>query len=110
LAVSATGNQPTPSEQDLQDYVDGRLDAVQQAEIAAYLADHPETAARIERDRAHIAGMHALYDGVLTEPIPSSMQALLERAARRRRPRLALGAVALAGAVILGLAVLRWST
>src|SRR5690348_13734743 len=104
------GNQPAPSEQDLQDYTDGRLDAGQQAEIAAYLADHPETAARIERDRAHIAGMHALYDSVLTEPIPPSMLALLQRAARRRRPRLAIAAVALVGVVILGLAVLRWST
>ncbi len=103
------GNQPPPSEQDLQDYVDGRLDAGQQAEIAAYLADHPETAARIERYRAHIAGMHALYDGVLTEPVPPAMQALLQRAAaRRRRPRLALAAAALAGAAIVGIAVLRW--
>src|SRR5690242_14499288 len=108
-ALAATGNRPPPSEQDLQDYVDGRLDAGQQAEIAAYLAENPETAARIERYRAHIAGMHALYDSILTEPIPPGMQALLQRAAaRRRRPHLALAAAALAGALIAGIALLRW--
>jgi anti-sigma factor RsiW len=109
LALAAKGNRPPPNEQDLQDYVDGRLDAGQQAEIAAYLAEHPETAARIERYRAHIAGMHALYDGILTEPIPPSMQALLQRAARRRRrPLLALAAAGLVGAAIVGIAALTW--
>jgi anti-sigma factor RsiW len=112
LAFAAKHNRPPPSEQDLQDYVDGRLDAGQEAEIATYLAQHPEAAARIERYRAHIAGMHALYDAVLTEPIPSGMQGLLQRAAaRHRRPRLALAlalaAAALVGASIVGIAVLR---
>ena len=108
LALAAKGNRPAPSDEDLQDYVDGRLDAGQQAEIAAYLAAHPETAARIERYRAHIAGMHALYDGILSEPIPPSMQALLRRAARRRqRPLLALAAAGLVVAAIVGIAVLR---
>src|ERR1700758_1657754 len=109
LALAAKGNRPAPSDEDLQAYVDGRLDAGQQAEIAAYLAEHPETAARIERYRAHIAGMHALYDGILTEPIPPRMRALVRRAAaRRRRPLLALAVAALAGAAILGLALLSW--
>ena len=109
LAFAAKDNRPPPSEQDLQDYVDGRLDAGQQAEIATYLAEHPETAARIERYRAHIAGMHALYDGVLKEPIPPGMQGLLQRAAaRRRRLAFALAALALVGAAIVGIAVLRW--
>lgn len=108
MALAAKGNRPPPSEQDLQDYVDGRLDAGQQAEIAAYLAEHPEIAARVERYRAHIAGLHALYDGVLTEPIPPGMQTLLRRAAARRwRPRLALAALALVAALAVGIAVLR---
>src|SRR5690242_8720449 len=106
-ALAANSNRPAPSEQDLQDYVDGRLDAGQQAEIATYLAEHPETAARVERYRAHIAGMHALYDSVLTEPIPAGMQALLQRA-RRRRPRLALVAAGVVGAVIVGITFLSW--
>ncbi|HEV2548645.1 MAG TPA: hypothetical protein VGU20_14995 [Stellaceae bacterium] len=106
--MAATGNRPPPSEQDLQDYIDGRLDAGQQAQMAAYLAEHPETAARIERYRAHIAGMHALYDGILTEPIPPRMQALLQRASRRRRRPLALAVAGLVGAVIVGIAVLSW--
>jgi anti-sigma factor RsiW len=104
LALVARGNRPPPSEQDLQDYVDGRLEAGQQAEIAAYLADHPATAARIERYRAHVAGMHALYD---TEPIPPRMQALLQRAARRRRrPLLAVAAAGMVGAAMIVIAVL----
>src|SRR5689334_16529390 len=107
-ALAANSNRPRPSEQDLQDYVDCRLDAGQQAEIAAYLAEHPEIAARVERYRAHIAGLHALYDGVLTEPIPRGMQTLLRRAAARRwRPRLAFAALALVAALAVGIAVLR---
>ena len=107
MALAARGNRPPPSEQDLQDYVDGRLDPAEQAEIAAYLAEHPETAARIERYRAHIAGMHALYDDILSEPIPPGMQALVRRAARRRRrPLLALAAVGAVGVAIIGIAVL----
>jgi anti-sigma factor RsiW len=107
LALAARGNRPPPSEQDLQDYVDGRLEAGQEAEIAAYLADHPATAARIERDRAHVAGMHALYDGILAEPIPPPMRALLQRAARRRRrPLLALAAAGLVGAATVVIAAL----
>ena len=107
MALAARGNRPPPSEQDLQDYVDGRLEAGQQAEIAAYLADHPATAARIERYRAHVAGMHALYDSILAEPIPPPMQALLQRAARRRRrPLLAVAAAGMVGAAMIVIAVL----
>lgn len=109
LALARIEDRPEPNEQDLQDYVDGHLDAARRAEIAKYLSEHPETAARIEGDRAHIAGMHALYDGVLSEPIPESMRALLRRAsARRRRPRRVFAAVAAAALVAAGLAAWRW--
>jgi anti-sigma factor RsiW len=104
------GDRPRPSEQDLQDYLDGRLDPACQAEIATYLADHPETAARVERYRAQVAGLHALYDGILSEPIPAGIRAALQQAAaRRRRPRLAVAAAAAVAALVMaGVVALRW--
>ncbi|HEX7968773.1 MAG TPA: hypothetical protein VF502_11175 [Stellaceae bacterium] len=88
-----------PSEQDLHDYLDDRLDPAEKARVAAYLARHPEVAAELEAYRAQMAGFHALYDKVLDEPIPASMRALLRRqrsAGTWRIAALAAAAVALA--------------
>jgi anti-sigma factor RsiW len=89
--------QGQPTEQELHAYIDGHLIPVEAARVAAYLARHPEAAALVEAYRAQTAGLHALYDEVLDEPLPGPMQALL----RRRRSvatwrGLALAAVALA--------------
>jgi anti-sigma factor RsiW len=86
---------PEPSEQDLHDYVDGRLDGERRAAIADYLAHHPQEAARIEAYRAQMAGLHALYDDALDEPIPAAMLALLQRRRGGRLRWQALAALAL---------------
>lgn len=75
---------PEPSEQDLHDYVDGRLDGERRAAIADYLARHPQEAARIETYRAQMAGLHALYDDALGEPIPAAPRS----SSRPARPRM----------------------
>lgn len=75
--------QPSPSEQDLHDYVDGRLGEDERARIAAHLSRHPEAAAVVESYRAQIAGMHTLYDGTLDEPIPERLRVLLRRGSVR---------------------------
>src|SRR5260221_7343560 len=85
--------QGPPSEQDLHAYIDGYLDPKDAARVAAYLARHPQAAALVEAYCAQTAGLHALYDKILDEPLPEPMRALL----RRRRsgaisPRLTVAA------------------
>lgn len=85
-----------PSEQDLHAYIDGHLEPAEAARVAAYLARHPEAAALVEAYRAQTAGLHALYDKVLDEPVPQEMLALL----RRRRSAMTWRGIALAAAAL----------
>lgn len=89
--------QGVPSEQDLHAYIDGHLEPGEAARVAAYLAQNPEAAALAEAYRAQTAGLHALYDKILDEPLPEPMLALLRRrrSATLRRS-LAIAAAALA--------------
>ena len=90
--------QGPPSEQDLHAYIDGYLDPKDAARVAAYLARHPEAAALVEAYCAQTAGLHALYDKILDEPLPEPMLALLRRrrsAAISRRLTVAPAALAL---------------
>jgi anti-sigma factor RsiW len=73
------------SEQQLHDYVDGRLAPEDRSRIAAHLDRHAGDRARVSSYRAITRGLHALYDGALREPIPDKMSALLARH-RRRKP------------------------
>ena len=77
--------------------VDNELDAARRAEIEAWLSENPEAAGRVARYRAQNAGMHALFDGVLTEELPPIVAGAV--AGRRTWPR-RLAAVA-AGLVLL---------
>jgi anti-sigma factor RsiW len=85
-----------PSEQDLHAYIDGHLEPAEASRVAAYLARHPETAALVEAYRAQTAGLHALYDKILDEPVPQEMLALL----RHRRSATTWRGVALAAAAL----------
>lgn len=58
------------TEADLHAYVDGRLPPARLAKIDAYLAAHPEAAARVQAYAAQNAGLRALFDPVLDEPLP----------------------------------------
>jgi anti-sigma factor RsiW len=86
------------SPQELHDYVDGRLDDAERARVACYLANHPERAAEVESYRAQVAGLHALYDSVLDEPVPTAMRDLVRghRSKTRRQGFMAAAAVLLA--------------
>lgn len=66
----------TITETDLHAYVDGQLPAAQQAEIEAWLADHPEEAARLHAYRAQNHALRDCFDAVLDEPVPESLRAL----------------------------------
>ena len=58
---------PTPpvTEAELHAFVDGRLPAEREAEIAAYLAARHDDAQRVEAYRAQKRELHALFDPVL---------------------------------------------
>nr|AIA99117.1 putative transmembrane transcriptional regulator (anti-sigma factor) [Methylibium sp. T29] len=71
---------PPVTEAELHAFVDGRLPAEREAEIAAYLAARPDDAQRVEAYRAQKRELHALFDPVLDEQPP---QRLLKSA----RPR-----------------------
>lgn len=86
-------NEVPVTEADLQAYVDARLPDGRRAEVEAYLAGHPEEAARIASYRVHAERLRELFAPVLEEAVP---QRLGLAAARRRRPLIAGLAAALA--------------
>ncbi|GGD11214.1 anti-sigma factor family protein [Aureimonas glaciei] len=90
-------------EDDLQAYVDGRLSAERQPKFEAYLAERPETAAALERDREIAEGLRQRLAFKADEPIPTRLRIANIRAARHDRfaaTRLRIAAVM--GWVILG--------
>jgi len=66
--------QPTVTEHELQAFIDQRLEPARQREVEAILAATPELAAQAAAYRAQNRGLHALFDAVLDEPIPTAMQ------------------------------------
>lgn len=62
-----------PSEEALQAYLQGRLNAPCRREIEIAAAQDPELLAWIEACSAQNRGMHLLYDSVLNEPIPETL-------------------------------------
>jgi anti-sigma factor RsiW len=92
------------SEEALHAYIDGALPAVQHFQVAAYLADHPGDAAHSEALRAQIAGIKALFDPVLDEPVPRRLRRLVSkvRPRRSRRPILVIATTILVMICIIG--------
>jgi anti-sigma factor RsiW len=91
---------PRPiDENTLHAYVDGQIDEDRRREVESWLADHPEEAAHVRAYLAQNAGLHALYDGVLEQPLSPGLAAL---AAGKPKARTAAGAWRrLAAAVLL---------
>lgn len=77
------------SDNDLHAYADGELDPARVAEVEAHIGADPGAAQRVADWRRQKEALHALFDGVLTEPVPAR---LLERP-RARRPLLRMAAV-----------------
>lgn len=71
------------SEDDLHAYADGLLETSRRAEVEAWLAAHPEDAARVHAWAAQNRALHETFDEVLNEPLPLE----LVRAASRRQSR-----------------------
>ncbi len=80
-------------ESELHAYIDGQLDPLRLAEVEAWLAAHPDDAARVAVYRQQNAALHALFDPVLNEALPQELQAP-ERRQWRITPPLRYAAVA----------------
>ena len=84
------------SEDDLHAFVDGALSDARRLEVEAWLAAHPEDAARVQDWMGQNQSLHAAFDSVLNEPLPIH----LVRAARRQPVRTPYKAIAAALALV----------
>lgn len=91
---------PKPiGDDELHAYADGQLDAARRDAIDAWLAEHPEDAARVNFYTRINMALHERFDGVLAEPVPAAMT---HPPQRRRRTILRQAGVA-AACLIVGL-------
>ena len=79
------------TEDELHAYVDNELPAERRADIEAWLAAHPDDAERVQAWRAMADALHARYDAVADEAVPTRLE--LDRLMRTPR-RWFYGAVA----------------
>lgn len=62
------------SDADLHAYVDGLLEEQRRLVVEAWLAAHPDDAAKVAAYRRQNAALHALFDPALDEPLPARLQ------------------------------------
>lgn len=87
-------------------YVDGQLPPAEAAQVARWLQDQPEAAARVQAWQAQRLGLQALHAQLLTEPMPAALLAALRPPPRRWPVRIGpWGPQALAASVLLVLGV-----
>ncbi len=79
------------TEDELHAYADNELPAERRPAVEAWLASHPDDAARVASWRAMGEALHAKYDAVLDEPVPARLA--LDALARPPR-RWMMGAIA----------------
>src|SRR5258708_1113542 len=89
------------TEDELHAYVDNELPAERRGDVEAWLAAHPDEAARVQSWRAMADALHARYDSVLDEAVPKRLE--IERLGRPpRRWGYGAGAAALAALIPRG--------
>lgn len=71
------------TEDELHAYVDGELPAERRGDVEAWLAGHPDDAARVRSWRAMAEALHARYNSVADEAVPKRLE--IERLVRRPR-------------------------
>jgi anti-sigma factor RsiW len=71
------------TEDELHSYVDNELPAERRGDVEAWLAAHPDDAARVQSWRAMAEALHARYDSVADEAVPQRLD--IERLARQPR-------------------------
>jgi anti-sigma factor RsiW len=85
--------EPPVTEEELHAYVDGELAADRGAAVEAWLATHPEDAARVATWRAQADAIRAKYGPIANEPVPARFDLDTLARAGRRWSRLAAAAV-----------------
>ena len=65
------------TDEQIQDYIDGRLRERDRAAVAAYLLAHPRVAAEVDAVRRQGEALRALGQGVLDEPVPENLRRIL---------------------------------
>jgi anti-sigma factor RsiW len=104
-----TAKPTTVTDAELHAYVDGQLAATRVAEVEAWLAEHPDAAARAQAYRTQNAALQALFDPVLDEPLPARLTAPLSRSPLHRGVRaIAATAAWLTIGGLLGYALHGW--
>jgi anti-sigma factor RsiW len=88
------------TEDELHAYVDGELAAERRAAVEAWLASHPDDAARVHLWRSQMEAIRARYGEVSAQPVPQRLT--LDRLDRARHSRLALGVAAAIAALVVG--------
>jgi anti-sigma factor RsiW len=87
-----------PDEATLHAWVDGELAPARASEVAQWLAENPDEAARMAAMQAQCAGLQALHAQVLDEPVPPQLRRALRRRLEWRWPHaLAAGLMLSAG-------------
>ncbi|WP_242500001.1 anti-sigma factor [Methylibium sp. Pch-M] len=98
-----------PGETELHAWVDGQLAPGRAAEVAQWLAAHPDEAARVAAWQAQRAGLQALHADLLAEPAPPHLTRALIAPPRRARRFEALAAgLLLALGALLGYGAAEW--
>lgn len=73
------------TDEQIQDYIDGRLNERDRAAVAAYLLAHPRVAAEVEAIRRQSEALRALGQEILDQPVPERLREVLrERPAASR--------------------------
>ena len=80
-----TGNDAPIGEDELQAFVDERLDGPRRAAVEAHLARYPELRERIAAERRQRDSLRAQLQGKAAEPIPARLRIATLQAARRAR-------------------------
>src|SRR5262245_62001386 len=88
------------TEDELHVYVDGELSADRLAAVEAWLASHPEDAARIATWRAQAEAIRARYSALVKEPVPQRLA--LDRITRSSRVWTAMAVAASVCAFVVG--------
>src|SRR6267154_1007363 len=88
------------TEDELHAYVDNELPAERRGDVEAWLAAHPDDAARVQSWRAMAEALHARYDAVVDEAVPKRLE--IERLVQQPRQWMYGAVAATLAAFILG--------
>src|SRR5581483_11891697 len=91
------------TEDELHAFVDGELAADRREAVEAWLAAHPEDAARVAVWRSQMEAIRARYGDIGVQPVPPRL--MLDRLDRARQSRFAFGVAAAIAALVVGTAV-----